>query len=81
MPQTEEKSRPYLALIPLGCCLALVLCVFLLAKFPGKPGTPKATEAAATLPAMTQADRCIQLGRDGPECPCQGHSPECPAFY
>lgn len=55
MPQTEEKSRPYLALIPLGCCLALVLCVFLLAKFPGKSGTTKSTEATATVPVVTTA--------------------------
>lgn len=53
MPQNEEKSRPFLALIPLGCCLALVLCVWLLAKFPGKSGTPKTTEPPATVPVST----------------------------
>ena len=32
-------------------------------------------------PKSDPSDCCIQLGGDGPECPCQGHSPECPAFY
>lgn len=55
MAQTEEKSRPFLALIPLGCCLALVLCVWLLAKFPGgSAGKPKNTEAPSTVPAATE---------------------------
>lgn len=61
MPEVKEKRRPMTPLIPPICCLALVLCIWLLAKVPGVPKTqtepstaPTVTEAAATEPAATE---------------------------
>ena len=52
MPEVKEKRRSMTPLIPPICCLALVLCVWLLAKF---PGTSRTQPELSTVPTVTEA--------------------------